>query len=278
TVTADLVTVGPECVEAMGMKLVSGSSDLPTHAGGPVPALVNEEMVRRLWPSQHAIGRIFYRGDTPHQVAGVVRNLKMRTLGETTRSAFFPVLDSAFQGGAPIGFRVLVRSNGSVPPDLLRRELRVSFPSVSLFDVERVEDHVTNAQILPRMAAVIFGFAGCTALLLAITGLFGVVHYSVSRRSREFGIRMAVGADSSRILCMVLRQGSLLAALGVAIGLAAALAASRLLAGILYGVSPNDALTFTVAPAMLLAVALLACLVPAWRASRLHPSSALREE
>jgi ABC-type antimicrobial peptide transport system permease subunit len=153
-----------------------------------------------------------------------------------------------------------------------------SFPNVSVYEIRGMEEHIAHAQILPRMGAVLFGFAGGCALLLSLTGLFGVVHYSVSRRSREIGIRMALGAEPQNVVSMILSQGMKLAACGSVLGLAAALATSRLLSSVLYGISPLDAVTFTLVPAVLLAAALLAALLPAWRASRMAPSMALREE
>lgn len=276
--SASFVNVGEDFIAAIGMTLTQGSPDLRKQPGGPIPAIVNEELARRLWPGESAVGRIFYTGDTQHRVAGVVRNAKMRTIGESTRPAFFRLLDGRFHGEALLGFRILVRTQDNFPAARLRQEMAAAFPSVSVFDMETMEQHVGGALILPRMGAVIFGFAGGIALLLAITGLFGVIHYSVSRRSREFGIRMALGAGALRILALVLRQGTILVTAGVSIGILASSAGSRLLENILYGVSPTDALTFILVPTVLFTTAALACLVPAWRASRLLPSAALREE
>ena len=141
-----------------------------------------------------------------------------------------------------------------------------------------MEEHLRNALFLPRLAGTLFGVFGVVGLLLAAVGLYGVMSYSVSRRTREIGIRMALGAQTGEVRGLVVRQGMLLTLIALVLGLAAAWAVARFSAGFLYGVRPHDLVTFTAVPLFLAAVAFLACWIPSLRAARLDPLTALRHE
>jgi predicted permease len=278
--SADYYHVGDDYVGAMGMQLLRGTADFRSFRGDTVPTVINETFARKVWPDRDALGQRFYRGKTGFTVIGVARDSKSRTLQEDPRPVYYAEFERGYEGQALLGVWMLVRTS-QVPhrmAEAVRKEMRLAFPNVSVFQTQTMEEHVNEAQILPRMAALVFGFAGGAALLLSLTGLFGVISYSVSRRTREIGIRMALGASQESVLGMVLRQGLVLSVTGLLIGLAAALASTRVLVGLLYGVSPTDAVTFTVVPLLLLATSLVASLIPARRASRLAPLVALREE
>ncbi len=150
--------------------------------------------------------------------------------------------------------------------------------ALAIFDVQTMESHLSNALILPRVGAVMFGLCGAMGLAISIVGLYGVVSFAVARRTKEIGIRMALGAARGQVLGMVLRQGLGLAAAGCGIGLAMALAVSRVAASLLYGISASDWVTFVFTPLVLIAVALVACLIPARRAAGLSPTRSLRYE
>jgi ABC-type antimicrobial peptide transport system permease subunit len=149
---------------------------------------------------------------------------------------------------------------------------------MAVYGVETMREHLNKSLLLPRVCGSLFGIFGGAGLLLATVGLFGLMSYSVRRRTREIGIRMAIGAQPGDILAMVTRQGLGLVATGIAIGIALALAVSRVTAGFLYGIGPRDAVTFVGVPAVLLAVALVAVLIPARRAARVDALTSIRYE
>ena len=280
--SADFYHVGPDYMQAMELPLLSGSGDLRMLATDTdMPALVNQVLAEKLWPGEDPLGRRFEGGGKRKcRVVGVVANSKSRTIGEEPKAIFYLPFEVSSDHRSFFGARLIVRTQA--PPAAMaaavRREIQAAYPNLSVFDVQDLQSHLAAAQILPRVAGVLFGFAGLSALLLSITGLFGVVNYSVSRRTREIGIRMALGAERQSVLQMILSQGMRLSLVGAIIGFALSFAGTRVLSGLLYGVEPTDPLTFSVVPVVLLATALGACLIPALRASRLAPMTALREE
>jgi ABC-type antimicrobial peptide transport system permease subunit len=150
--------------------------------------------------------------------------------------------------------------------------------SVAVFDIRSMDSHVESALLAPRLAWALSSASGLVGLVLALIGIYGVVNFAVARRRRELGIRLAVGASPGQILLMILRQGLSVAGIGVAIGCLTTFGLSRFAASLLYGVSPTDTLTFIAIPSLLVAVAALACLVPARRAAGLDPAEVLRTE
>jgi hypothetical protein len=160
----------------------------------------------------------------------------------------------------------------------VRQQIAALDPSLAVFNTGTMQEHVAKALLLPRICAGLLVIFGAVGLTLAAVGLYGVMSYSVRRRTREFGIRMALGAAQRGVLAMVVRQGLALAGTGLALGTTVALMLSRFAASLLYGVKAGDALTFTAAPAVLLGAAAVAVVVPAWRAARVPPMTALRYE
>ena len=160
----------------------------------------------------------------------------------------------------------------------MRQLVRGLDPDVPVTDVLTMSEAVTKALGGPRFAARVFGAFALVALMLSALGLYGLLAYSVSRRTREIGVRVALGADRSDVRRLVLREGLALTAIGIAIGLSAAWVASRSLESLLFGVTAADALTYAAGPVVLAAVALVACLLPARRAARVDPAVALRSE
>jgi ABC-type antimicrobial peptide transport system permease subunit len=174
----------------------------------------------------------------------------------------------------------LVRTDGdplALAP-AVTAQLRALDPSVAVFSVFTLEDHVQASRFQQRMAGWLLGVFGAIAVALAAVGLHGVLAYAVGQRTREIGIRMALGSDRRRIFALVARHGLGMVAVGVLLGLAAAAGVTRLMSGLLIGVSPTDPLTFVAVSALLTAVALLACAVPARRATRVDPVAALRHD
>ena len=150
--------------------------------------------------------------------------------------------------------------------------------TMAVYNAETMQEHLRQALFLPRLAGTLFGIFGFIGLVLAAIGLYGVMSYSVSRRTREIGIRIALGAQLSAVHRLILRQGMVLTVIAMALGLPAAFAVAGLLSSFLYGIRPHDTMTFTMVPLFLAVVAFAACWVPAWRATRIDPQNALRYE
>jgi len=275
--------VAPHYFETMGIPILSGRDFAQDRKQAQAEAIINETMARRFWPGPKgaagAVGERFSSGGTSYEVIAVSRDEKARTLGEVpTPCAFLPLAQNYW--ASPFGATLLVRAEGNpfamVVP--VKKEIEALDRNLAVFEIESMEDHVRTAQLLPRLAVSLFGAFGAIGLLLASVGLYGVVNYSVRRRTREIGIRMALGAEAFKVRWMVVRQGMGLALVGMGIGLIAAFAATRLLASFLYGVSATDLFTFAAAPMVFAIVAAVASYVPARRASKIDPLLALRHE
>jgi ABC-type antimicrobial peptide transport system permease subunit len=160
----------------------------------------------------------------------------------------------------------------------VRDQIHTLDPTLAVFNARTMEEHLREALFLPRLAGTLFGAFGFAGLLLAGVGLYSVISYSVSRRTREIGVRLALGAQVGAVQSMIVRQGMLLAALAILLGFPAALALAKVSTSFLYGVRPHDAATFSIVPIFLAAVALLACWIPARRAASVDPLTALRHD
>ena len=270
--------VGDDYFKAMGVPLVGGrvfqKSD--TNAAQKV-AVVSETMARKFYPNTSAIGRHF--GKTPDkrdeiEIVGIVKDVKYQSLTEGERAmVYFPLA----QRPQPVSNLVLRVSNSpeTVIPEV-RRTLREVNSNLPVDDVARFSDYVSRSLVQQRLVARLAAFFGLLALLLASIGLYGVLSYSVARRRNEIGIRMALGASSLDVLKLVLRNGMTLTLIGLGLGLVCALALTRLVAALLFGVTTTDVATFVGVSLTLMFVALIACYIPARRATRVDPLTALR--
>ena len=269
--------------QTVGMPLLRGRAFRPqTDLDTPV-ALVNRALARRLFGDSDPLGRRIRDGKgKTYEIIGVTGDSKSVTLGEEVRACVYTYLprDGAEQVLSLLGMTILVRTGGD--PAAMVRPVRAEIlkldPTLAVFNVDSLSSHVSRAFLVPRLCAVLFGVFGLIGLVLAAVGLFGVVSYSVHSRTREIGIRMALGARPGAILRLVLTQGLAIVAVGLAIGLAIAAAVSRFTASLLYGVSPTDLLTFAGVPVVLLLTAVAAVVVPARRAWAIRPTDALRLE
>ncbi|MGB7198592.1 MAG: FtsX-like permease family protein, partial [Acidobacteriaceae bacterium] len=220
-------------------------------------------------------------GGATYQIIGVVKNIKSRTYGEPTRYVLFRSL-AQNTGSDPsfLGYQLLVHYSGD-PGAVIqatRAQIRALDPNMAVYGVETMQEHLSKALFLPRLAGTLFGVFGFIGLTLAAVGLYGVISYSVAHRTHEIGIRLALGAPLSAIRGLVLRQGMSLIVIAIAIGMPAAWFAAKFSRSFLYGVRPHDPITFLVVPLFLAAIALIACWVPARRATRTDPQTALRYE
>jgi predicted permease len=273
--------VTPGYFATMGIARVAGRDFADENAHGSKGALVNEALAQRLFNGENPIGQRVTGAGATYEIIGVVKNIKSRTLGESLRPVLYRSLAQDIGRDLDVrGVSLLVHSDTN--PALLEREvhdvIRSLDPAMAIFNVETMEEHLRDALFLPRLAGTLFGIFGFTGLALAVVGLYGVMSYSVSRRTREIGIRLALGAQISAVQRLIIGQGMVLACIALVVGLPIAFALAKFATSILYGVRPHDTVTFTVVPLLLAATALLACWIPAGRAARIDPQAALRCE
>jgi len=278
TFAVDNARVAPGYFDAMGVPLVSGEPFTPAHLSGEPVAIVSEAFVARFLDGGDPVGRSFERGTSGQvlRIIGVARDTKVRTLGEAPRPY---VYELAGQMGVP-GGQVVVRGSGT-SAELLSTALRVLReidPDMPLLESKTMNEHLALLLFPPRMAALLLSAFGALALLLAAVGVYGVVSYAVSRRTREMGIRISLGASGGDVVRMAIGGGMRLVALGGVLGVLGAAGIAWAISGYLFGIGPNDAATFVAIPVLLSMVAFVAAWVPARRASRVDPVRALRTE
>jgi predicted permease len=278
-VMTELYMVSSGYFETMGIPRVTGDDFTSESQTAPKVAIVNEEFARRFFAHDNPIGQIVKGGGVTYRIIGVVANIKSRTLGEETRPVLYRSLNQNITGDPSFnGYSLIVRSDTD-PANLtagVRREIASLDPSLAIFNIQTMTEHLRDALFLPRLAGTLFGVFGGIGLLLAAIGLYGVMSYSVSRRTQEIGIRMALGAQIGAVQRMIVAQGMRLVIIAVALGLPVAFALARFSTSILYGVRPHDLATFTAVPLFLTLVTLTACWIPSRRASRIDPIKALR--
>jgi putative ABC transport system permease protein len=277
---ADVRILEGDLFRAMGIPLLAGRAfdERDRKDSAPV-VIVNETLARSVWPGENPVGKtvlMSWGDEIPAQVVGVVGDVRLVQLDTVPRDTlYWP------QSQLPNGFMaILVRGRDGRAPAAadLRARIASLDPELPLSSIREMEDVVAGSLGRPRLTLSLMSVFGAVALLLAAVGIYGVVSFSVGQRAHEFGLRMALGASSSDIGSLVLRQGLKLALLGVALGIASALAASRLVASLLYEIGPRDPWTIAGIALVLVAVALLASFVPARRAARVDPYTALRME
>ena len=275
----ELYAVAPRFFETLGIPLRAGEDFRAGASASEDVGIVNQTLADKAFPRQNPIGRHVSYESRMVRIIGVVATAKAQSIGEDPRPAFYvPLLRSPSEN--LLGVTLLVKTAGDPAAFAtpVRNVMHSLDSALAVFDVRTMQAHLSNALTFPRMAAVMFGLCGAMALLISIVGLYGVVSFAVARRTREIGIRMALGAARAQVLRMVLRQGLSLAAAGCLIGLLMALAFTRAAAGLLYGVTASDPMTFVLTPLVLISVALAACLIPARRAATLNPTRSLRYE
>jgi putative ABC transport system permease protein len=273
-------TIGPNFFQSLGVPLLIGRDFTDQdREGAPRVAIVNETVVRNLFPNGNPIGqklRVLMRQPASWEIVGVVKDSKYLSLGEDARPyIFLPYL----QNPQP-AMSVHVQTTGN-PKELaaaVRREVQALDPNLPAFNVMSLAENIDISLFPARFGAVLLGVFGSLALLIASIGIYGVMSYGVSERTHEMGVRMALGARDSDVLRLVISQGMWLAIIGVVIGAGLALVSTRIVKSFLYDVSTTDPLTFSGIALLLIGVALLACYIPARRATKVDPLVALRYE
>ena len=267
----------------LGTELLAGRDLVPADQERPVPvAVINESMARHFFPGANPLGRTFsvQRGDSvvpAMEVVGIVRDAKYQSLTEENS----PIVYIPFGAGSdPEKFINLeLRADGSLAAlsGAVKELVGSVNPAISL-DLTTLQAQVSASLARPRLLATLSGFFGALALLLAVIGLYGTLSYGVARRRNEIGIRLALGAGRERVMRMIVGEAGRLVVLGTIAGVLLALATTRFVSSFLYGVGSTDPATLVISACVLGGVAMAAALLPAWRASRLDPTEALREE
>jgi len=270
--------VGPKFLETFGIPLMRGrgfsESDQPNT---PAVVIINETMARRFWPDEDAVGKRFkfFGQNNFSLVIGIAKDSKYNFIGEDPTPYIYQPMSQIYQPQLSLIVKAAQPSAvlGTVRAEV--QQLNRNLPLTGIFTLPEIFDQALWA---PKMGASLLAIFAALSLLLAVIGIYGVMAYSVSQRTRELGIRMALGASRRDVVRMVVWQGLRLTLMGVAIGLLASFFATRLITTMLFDVSATDALTFIIVPLVLATAALGASYLPALRATRIDPMVALRYE
>lgn len=268
--------VDPSYFRVMRIPLLRGREFSEQDGGASRIAIINETMARRYWPGADPIGKRFGLINSWYTIVGIVGDVKFTALTKEADAEFYEPYRQA-----PFADMTLAVRATSAPLDVastLREVVRQTDPNQPVSRVKSMQEYVSEAMGMPRLSALLLAGFGGTALLLAVIGIYGVISFSVARRTREIGLRMALGAGGRQVVSMVVLQAAALAAIGVALGIGGSLALTRLIQGMLFGVDARDPLTYLGVSGLLMGAATLAAYVPARRAARIDPAAALRSE
>ncbi len=270
----------PGAIGALRVRLLEGRDFAATDtADSPAVSLISETMAKRFWPGESAVGKrltiSFYPG-VVREIVGVVADVKLRGLAKTEPIAALYVPHTQ----RPYDFMSLVVRTAQDPASVasaVSAAVKAIDPELPIMDIGTMQEYLGRSLSHPRFNMLLLGVFAALALVLSALGIYSVLAYAVRRRTREIGIRMALGANRQDVLKLIVFQGMRPALLGLVVGLAGALALGRVLSSMVFGVRATDPVTFAAVAALLGLVALAACAVPAWRASRVHPTEALNE-
>jgi putative ABC transport system permease protein len=284
TPTADFDSADPNFFRVMEVPVITGRSFTESDDTKAQPVLlIDDTLARRYWPGEDPVGkRIRFGGAPPGQappwrtIIGVVGNIKTDGLDMPTAPHIY--ISSYQNPNYALTIYVRTKMSSGTLGDVIRREVQSVDPNVPVYAIRTMDEVVARSMAQRRFALEIVGVFAVVALLLAALGIYGVMAYSVTQRTHEIGIRVALGAQPLDILRMTVGEGMILVIFGLVAGLIGAAMLTRLLQTMLYNVKPFDPITYSVIPALLASVALIACLVPARRATQVDPLVALREE
>jgi macrolide transport system ATP-binding/permease protein len=275
--TVEYIEVTEDYFTTLGIPIVSGREFLRTDdENAPPVAIINETMAAKYWPGKDLLGQRLKAKDKWLQVVGIAKNSNYHTKTETPVPLFYVPLRQNFR----VQNTLLIRTpeTPGVMMKALAREVHALDPNLAPLITDRLQDQIDEISYSQRLAVTLVALFGGMALFLAAIGLYAVVSYTVSQGTRELGLRMALGAGTKELLRLVVSRGLLLTASGVAIGAVAAIMLTRLMSNMLYKVSPQDPLAFGCAIVVITIASLAACFLPAWRATRIDPVQALREQ
>jgi putative ABC transport system permease protein len=250
-------------------------------AGAPLALVISESLAQRMFPNQDPIGRRVHVGPTDmpwFTIVGIVGDVKQASLALSETDAVYSTQMQWYFPDNTMSLVVRAQGDAATLAPAIRRAIWAVDKDQPIIRVATMEKLLAATATERRFALILFEAFGLVALVLAVIGIYGVLSGSVTERTRELGIRLALGAQTSAVLKLVLWQGLKLGAAGIALGLLGALAVTRLLQSLLFGISPTDPLTFAMSAFLLLSVALIACWLPASRATRIDPMIALRHE
>jgi predicted permease len=278
-IPVNYTSVTPDYFSTLGISLVAGRGFSDRDGAGEKGVVViNQTMARRLWPGENPIGRrlrLEQQGEDL-EIVGVASDVKIRDLSETSRVYMYLPFTQRYESRAVLLVRARTNPLALLPS--VERETHFLDGNIPLIEPRTLTEHVEESLGRQRLMASLIAIFGLLALALAAVGLYGTISYAVSQRTRELGIRMALGAERRDVLRLVVRHGLKLTLIGLGIGIAGALALTRFLSTLLYGVRPTDPLTFVAVSLLLAVVALFACYIPARRATKVDPMVALRYE
>lgn len=275
--SSSYLETGEDYFKTLGIPIVAGREFQRTDDENAVPvAIVNETMAAKYWPGQDPIGRRLKVKDRWLQIIGVVKNVKYENKLELPRTFFYvPVRQNFLESNVIL---IRTRETAGAIRTALAQEVHALDPNLAPIAPFRVQEQVDRKGYTQRLAATLVAIFGTMALFLAAIGLYAVMSYFVSQRTRELGLRMALGANARDLLRLVVSRGLQLTAAGIIFGSIAALVLTRLMGNLLYKVSPHDPLAFGTAFALITIASLAACFFPAWRATRIDPVQALHEQ
>jgi predicted permease len=275
--TVEYIEVTEDYFATLGIPLVSGREFMRTDdEKAPPLAIINETMAAKYWPGNDAVGQRLKVKDRWLQIVGIAKNSNYHSKTEAPVPFFYVPLRQNFR----VQNSLLIRTH-ETPGAMMKalaREVHALDPNLAPLITDRLQDQIDEISYSQRLAVTLVAIFGAMALFLAAIGLYAVVSYTVSQGTRELGLRMALGADAKDLMRLVMLRGLLLTASGIAIGAIAAIVLTRLMGDLLYKISPHDPLAFGMAFAVIAIASLAACFLPAWRATRIDPVLALREQ
>jgi predicted permease len=269
--------VAPGYFTTLGVKILKGRGfETRDNETSQKVTVINQHMADHFWPGQDPLGRVVHTGGSDHTVIGVVTTGKYQRLGEDPKSYMYFSLAQHFDAGRWIQVHTAGDPSAFIP--VLRAQVAAIDPDMPLSDVRTIDAHLGIALLPARLTGAVLGIFGLLGLGLAAIGIYGVMAYAVAQRTREIGIRMAIGAGRGDVIRLLMRQGLTLVGTGLVIGLVFAVGAAKLASSQLYGSGGFDVMTFALVPMVLIGVAALAIWIPSRRASGLDPVVALRRE
>jgi putative ABC transport system permease protein len=279
SVTTDMRGVSPNYFQALGLRLLRGraftAADSPN---APQVAIISRGVAKRLYADADPIGRRISNGSVEkpnwREIVGVVDDMRSNGPGDEPPLTLYMPSSTWVNGQQTF----IIRGNVPVTTLLpqIRRTVSSIDPLLALSNVSTIEESLRGVLAMPHFTMLLLTLLGGTGLVLAVVGVYGVISYFVTQRTHEFGVRLALGASSNAVQWLVVRQGLLLAGVGMIVGCSLAFVAARMLQSLVFGITPHDPLTFVSVAALLAAVAIAASYLPARRATRIDPLEALR--